>query len=202
MRDEFRHSGVLAEHIDGSTPIEERDEILSRLAAGRVEVVTNAMVLTEGFDCPDIGCLVLARPTRSLGLFRQMIGRGLRPAPGKVDCLILDHAGAVFQHGFPDDPITWMLSEDRRATSKVHAGRGVLGAPKLTDCPECHAVRFEGQPCPVCGWRPRPKPAVVEVIDGDLGRVKRDRSVRLAKIDQQSFYRQLLWIAETSGHKP
>lgn len=106
IRDELRRSNVLAEHIDGSTPTEERDRILAQLARGDVEVVCNCMVLTEGFDCPDVGCLVLARPTKSLGLYRQMIGRGLRSAPDKMDCVILDHAGAVFQHGFPDDPIT------------------------------------------------------------------------------------------------
>src|SRR5262249_56697211 len=116
--------------------------------------------------------------------------------------LILDLAGAVFKRVFPEDPIVWTLFEDRRDTNKVHAGRGGHGTPKLGDCPECHAVKFEGQACPVCGWRPRPKPAAVEVMDGDLGRVERDRSVRSAQIDQQSFYQQLLWMAKANGHKP
>ena len=71
LRDEFLKSGVRAEHIDGSTPKDERDEILNRLSTGEIEIVINCMVLTEGFDCPDIGCIVLARPTKSMGLFRQ-----------------------------------------------------------------------------------------------------------------------------------
>jgi superfamily II DNA or RNA helicase len=202
LRDEFRRSGVLAEHIDGSTPTEERDAILARLARGEVEVVCNCMVLTEGFDAPDVGCLVLARPTKSLGLFRQMIGRGLRPAPGKAVCIILDHAGAVFAHGFPDDPITWTLHEDRRAENAAHTARMQHRAPALTDCPECRAVRFEGQPCPACGWRPRPKPAAVEVIDGDLGRVERNRTVIAAVIDQRRFHGMLLYIAAERGYQP
>jgi DNA repair protein RadD len=94
IRDEFRRAGVLAEHIDGTTPTEERDAILARLAAGQVEVVCNAMVLTEGWDQPSVSCLVLARPTKSLGLYRQMVGRALRPAPGKTDALILDHTAS------------------------------------------------------------------------------------------------------------
>ena len=53
---------------------------MSRLASGEIEVVTNCMVLTEGFDCPPAGCIVLARPTRQIGLYRQMVGRGLRVA--------------------------------------------------------------------------------------------------------------------------
>jgi superfamily II DNA or RNA helicase len=75
IRDEFRRAGVLAEHIDGTTPVEEREAILGRLAAGKVEIVCNAMVLTEGWDQPSVSCLVLARPTKSLGLCRQMVGR-------------------------------------------------------------------------------------------------------------------------------
>ena len=203
LRDEFRRNGVMAEHIDGSTPIEERDVTLARLAAGTIEVVTNAMVLTEGWDCPEVACLILARPTRSLGLYRQMVGRVLRPAPGKTDALILDHAGAVFQHGFPDDPITWTLADDRRAENKAHAARGTYQAPALTTCPECNAVRLQGQPCPVCSWRPQPKAAPVEIAEGELGRVARNRTVAAAIAnadDRTRFYSMLIYIADERGY--
>ncbi|HZT88325.1 MAG TPA: DEAD/DEAH box helicase [Stellaceae bacterium] len=203
LRDEFRRAGVLAEHLDGSTPADERDAILRGLAAGSVELVTNAAVLTEGWDSPAASCLILARPTRNLGLYRQMVGRVLRPAPGKTDALILDHAGAVFQHGFPDDPITWTLAEDRRAENPAHAARGTHRAPRLVECPECKAVRFEGKPCPACGWRPRPKAQVVGVAEGDLGEV--DRAARLAAgaqlFDQRRFYAQLLAIVGERGYQ-
>jgi superfamily II DNA or RNA helicase len=207
IRDEFRRAGVLAEHIDGSTPIEERDRILRQLAAGEVEMVCNAMVLTEGWDCPAVSCLVLARPTKSLNLFRQMVGRVLRPDPasGKSDALILDHAGAVYAHGRPDDPIIWTLGEDRRAENAVHAARGTNGHPSLVDCPECHAVRFQGQPCPACGWRPRPKAAPVEVADGELVEVGRDRVAPPTVADfatRRHFYQQLLWIGRERKYKP
>jgi DNA repair protein RadD len=205
IRNEFRRSGVLAEHIDGSTPTEERDAILKGLATGRVELVTNCAVLTEGWDCPDIGCLILARPTKSLGLFRQMIGRALRPAPGKSDAIILDHSGAVFVHGLPDDDILWALAEDRRAVNTSHAARGEHGARKLVDCPECHAVRFQGSPCPACGWRPQAKPQHVDIVDGDLGLVQRDRRVIPAyttEAERRRFYQQLLGIAKLRGYSP
>jgi superfamily II DNA or RNA helicase len=174
------------------------------LAAGKIEIVTNCQVLTEGFDCPDIGCLILARPTKSLGLYRQMIGRALRPAPGKDDAVILDHAGAVFMHGLPDDPIEWSLAEDRRAENKAHAARGTHKAPALVDCPECHAVRFQGAPCPACGWRPRPKPAPVDVADGELAAVdwqRRTSAITYNPNERQKFYSQLLWIADERGYK-
>jgi superfamily II DNA or RNA helicase len=204
LRDEFRRAGILAEHIDGTTPIEEREKILADLAAGTVEVVCNAMVLVEGFDCPDIGCLVLARPTKSLGLHRQMIGRGLRPASGKTDCLILDHASGVFAHGFPDDEITWSLAEDRRAENVTHSARGSYSALSLTNCPECSAVRLQGKSCPSCGWRPRQRAGAVDVADGELGRVTRDRRVVAVDYDDDArrrFYRQLLYIAIQRGYQ-
>jgi superfamily II DNA or RNA helicase len=97
LRDEFVRSGVRAEHIDGGTPKDERDATLARLASGQIEVVTNCQVLTEGFDLPELGCCILARPTRKMGLYRQMVGRVLRPAPNKVDAIVLDHSGAVFR---------------------------------------------------------------------------------------------------------
>jgi DNA repair protein RadD len=159
-------------------------------------------VLTEGWDCPAVSCIILARPTRSLGLYRQMVGRVLRPAPNKTDALILDHSGAVFQHGFVDDPIDWALSEDRRAQNKAHAARGQYHAPALTSCPECSAVRYEGKPCPVCGWRPFKKAKPVEIADGELGEVGRDRRVGASGINPLAFHRQLTWIAQQRGYQP
>jgi superfamily II DNA or RNA helicase len=205
IRDEFRRAGVLAEHIDGGTPLDERALILKNLAAGKVELVSNAMVLTEGWDCPGVGCLILARPTKSLGLFRQMIGRALRPAPGKTDAIIIDHSGAVFAHGLPEDDIAWTLAEDERAQNKAHSARGEYGGRKLVDCPECHAVRFQGDPCPACGWTPRPKAASVDIVDGDLGLVQRDRRIipnYTTDDERRHFYRQLLGIAQQRGYSP
>jgi DNA repair protein RadD len=203
IRDEFRRSNVLAEHIDGKTPVEERDAILAKLAADKIEIVTNCQVLTEGWDCPEVSCIVLARPTKSLGLYRQMVGRVLRPLPGKTDALILDHSGAVFQHGFVEDPIEWELRQDRRAENKTHNTRGTHKAPALTTCPECSAVRFEGRPCPVCNWRPAPKAKPVEVAEGELGWVARNRRTNADSFSvdgQQRFYRQLLYIASERGY--
>jgi superfamily II DNA or RNA helicase len=195
VRNEFRRSGVLAEHIDGSTPIEERKAILARFAAGKVDVICNCAVLTEGWDRPEASCLVLARPTRSLGLYLQMVGRILRPAPGKTDALIFDHSGAVFALGFPDDEIVWVLHEDKRAENISHAKRGTgLHAPALTTCPECSAVRLEGKPCSQCGWHPVRKARPVEIADGELGEIDRDRSVRISPQHESRFYRELLGI--------
>jgi superfamily II DNA or RNA helicase len=205
LRDEFRRAGVVAEHIDAKTPTEERDTTLAKLAAGTVEVVTNAMVLAEGWDCPEAACLILARPTRHHGLYRQMVGRVLRPASGKIDALILDHAGAVFEHGFIDERVIWTLDQDKRAESPAQALQAQHRAPALTTCPECTAVRRRGAPCPACGWRPQPKPHAVAVADGELGQVDRQRRVRgqaATPGEMLACYRGLLWMARERGYKP
>lgn len=205
IRDEFRRAGVVAEHIDGNTPVDQRDAILKGLATGDVELVTNCAVLTEGWDCPDIGCLILARPTKSLGLFRQMIGRALRPAPGKTDAIILDHSGSVFALGLPDDDIAWALDDDSRAVNLTHMARSAGAAgPVLIDCPQCHAVRLRGGECVVCGWKPAPKLPAIDTV-GNLGLVQRERKVLPTygtETERQQFYQQLLGVAQKRGYSP
>ncbi|WP_141579676.1 DEAD/DEAH box helicase [Actinomadura sp. WMMA1423] len=93
---ELNSRGIVAEHLDGSIPRAQRRAILARLHTGETQVVTNCMVLTEGFDEPAVSCVLMLRPTKSTGLFTQMVGRALRPHPpsGKTDALVLDLAGA------------------------------------------------------------------------------------------------------------
>jgi hypothetical protein len=134
-----------------------------------------------------------------------MVGRCLRPFPGKTEAVILDHAGATFEHGFVEDTIRWTLHEDRRAENRAHKARGTPHAPSLTTCPECSAVRFEGRPCPACHRRPTPKSRPVEVADGELGWVARNRRAnadRVSPDDQRRFQRELTAIANARGYKP
>ena len=88
-------AGVAAAAIDGSMPLSERREILAKLRGGELQAIANCMVLTEGFDEPSVDCIFVARPTRSRTLYVQMVGRGLRLAEGKQDCLVLDLVGAT-----------------------------------------------------------------------------------------------------------
>lgn len=89
MADQFQGAGVAAESVSG-VDLDTRREILDRFHRGETRVVTNASVLTEGYDEPDVSCVVVARPTRSQILYCQMVGRGTRTALGKTDCLIMD----------------------------------------------------------------------------------------------------------------
>jgi len=125
----LREIGVAAAHIDGETPKEERRRILAQYAAGEIRIISNCMVFTEGFDSPQTSAILLARPTRQSTLFTQIIGRGLRPYPGKHDCLIVD-----------------MTVVDTKA---LEVGT-LLG--RLISCPECKVEFYAAlKCCPQCG---------------------------------------------------
>jgi DNA repair protein RadD len=207
IRDEFIASGVRAEHIDGTTPMDERDATLALLASGEIEVVTNCMVLTEGWDMPALGCLILARPTKQMGLYRQMIGRGLRPAPDKSNCIVIDHSGATYRLGFAEDFIEWTLDPDRHAENPTHAVRDgdQPGGPKIVECRECGTARVGGMACLSCGYLPAPSPRAVEVIDGDLGLVDSSRRARPNPDDLRvrgEWHGMLAALAAERGYKP
>ena len=202
IRDEFVKAGVRAEHLDGSTPKDERDAILARLKSGETQVVANCMVVTEGFDCPDIGCIVLARPTKQMGLFRQMIGRGLRPAPDKTDLVILDHSGAVYRHGLPEDHVEWTLDVDQRAENPTQARRKAGEEPKLRGCPKCQVLMTK-PPCGSCGWMPAPRAGRDrDVLDGELGLVVNGKAQAgtLQPHEQLRVYRELRGFARDRGY--
>jgi DNA repair protein RadD len=202
LRDEFIKSGVRAEHIDGSTPKPERDASLARLASGEIELITNCIVLTEGWDMPEVGCCILARPTRKMGLYRQMIGRVLRPAEGKPDAIILDHSGAVFRHGFAEDPVEWTLDPDTHANSPKHIRRGEKGS-RLLECSQCGAIRIAGEPCGNCGFLPTPPPLPFTVAAGDLGLVegRRAKASVYDPAERERWHAMLLYIAAERSYK-
>ena len=87
LAETFREAGVVAEAADGTTPKDERAGILRRFRSGKTQVLCNVALWTEGLDVPQVSCIHQVRPTKSDGLYLQMIGRGLRPVPGKDDCI-------------------------------------------------------------------------------------------------------------------
>jgi DNA repair protein RadD len=203
IRNQFLSAGVTAEHLDGETPLLEREAILARLASGETKVVSNCMVLTEGWDCPPVGCAILARPTKQMGLFRQMIGRVLRPAEGKPYAVILDHSGAVYLHGLPEDHVEWTLDVDGRATTPAQARRKAGLEPRLHECPACKAIMVK-PPCGACGWMPQPKARNIDFEDGRLGLVVggKSRAQQYTSEEKARWYQMLIGEALRRGKKP
>ena len=203
IRNRFLGAGVSAEHLDGETPLDARADILGRLASGEIKVVCNCMVLTEGWDCPPVGCCILARPTKQMGLFRQMVGRVLRPADGKADAVILDHSGAVRRHGLPEDHVEWTLNVDHRAATPAHEKRKTGEAPALHECPNCSTIMVK-PPCYHCGWEPKPRARDVEFEDGTLGLVVGGKPRAKIPTEQEKivFHAELRRLANDRGYKP
>lgn len=104
--------GVKAEAIDCDTPKEVRARLIESFKEGRIQVLVNVEIFTEGFDCPDVNFIQLARPTRSLALFLQQVGRGLRLSPNKDKTIIIDNVGLYNYFGLPDADRRWELYFD------------------------------------------------------------------------------------------
>jgi DNA repair protein RadD len=140
VRDAIRARGVTCETIVGDTPGAQREAIINDFKAGRIQCLTNANVLTTGFNAPGVDLLAMLRPTKSAGLYVQIVGRGCRLAPGKTDCLVLDFAGNIARHG----PID--------AVKPKRPKGGEDGVAPTKACPECDSiVHASVRTCPDCG---------------------------------------------------
>ena len=140
VRDAVRSRGVTCETIVGDTPSAQREAIINAFKQGKIQCLTNANVLTTGFNAPAVDLLAMLRPTKSAGLYVQIVGRGCRLAPGKTDCLVLDFAGNIERHG-PIDAI-----KPKRPKG------GEDGVAPTKACPDCNSiVHAATRQCPDCG---------------------------------------------------
>lgn len=195
--EQFRTAGVSAEHIDYLADDDERAAILGRFARSQTMVLSNVALLSEGWDCPACEVMILARPTRSLIRFIQMVGRILRPADGKTRALLLDHSGSTARLGHPCDDLPLELDNGKPKASANEKKERTDPLPK--PCPSCKYVRPAGiHECPKCGFKPE-RQSTVEVAAGEL--VKFERKKPIKKEAGQHVYSQLLGYAEARGFK-
>ncbi len=129
--EQFEEQGINAEHIDGTTPDKEREEIIERFRNRETMVLSNVGIFTEGFDLPTLEAVQVVRPTMSLSLHLQMLGRGLRPAvdEGKEYCVFIDHSDNWSEHGLPDEDRVWSLLPKPLKKSRY-----------TQQCPKCNHV--------------------------------------------------------------
>jgi DNA repair protein RadD len=152
VRDVLQDFGIVAECVTGDTPKAERESILNRYKAGQIRALTNANVLTTGFDYPDIDLVAMLRPTMSPSLYVQMAGRGMRPKSHTDHCLVLDFAGVVSMHG----PITAV-----QPPKKAGSGNGEAPVKLCESCNELCPI--SARQCPACG-APFPEPKKAELV--------------------------------------
>ena len=196
----FEQAGVPWGYIDAFTPREERAVIRRQLDDGEIKGVSNVGCLTTGVDWR-LGCIILARPTKSEILYVQMIGRGLRVNEGIPDCIILDHSDTTQRLGFVTD-----ISHPTLCTAKK--GEKQAPAPKPAtpkECPKCSFLKpAKVQECPACGFKPE-RTSKLEEAEGELVQITKGKGKGKAaptREQQQSWLAQLNTIAGTRTYAP
>ena len=166
----FRESGVAAEMVDGKLSHHERSERLGRLESGHTSVITSCDLISEGLDIPAVSAAFLLRPTKSLALYLQQVGRALRPWDGKERTIIFDHvANSTAQgHGLPQEDRDWTLDAGRKTN-----GSGKRPS-KIRQCPKCDYVDLIRDTCSQCGYVYPKKERKIGYEDGELVEVKRE----------------------------
>ena len=201
----FVEAGVRAEHLDSTTPTDERREILRRFENGDTQVLTNCQIFSYGIDCPPASACVLAHPTKSLARYVQAVGRVLRPYPGKADCVVLDHAGIVDDLGRVEDDFPWTLDGRERVQDRMASRE--RKTPKDLTCPKCALIFRPAAECPSCGhdMRHHHRAKAIEATEADLvkwekrGKDRERRQWTMA--EKEAFYAELLGVVRDRGYQ-
>lgn len=204
----FENAGVPCAYQDHMTSRLDRQQIAKGFASGAIKVVVNVATLIMGVDW-DVRCIILARPVRSIITYVQMIGRGLRTAPGKDYLLILDHSDTTDRLGFVSeihrDHLDMGLPRERKSREEKEEE----AKPKTSECPQCHTLRPPRmRSCPNCGFTPEHDHGV-STVAGELGELTPDKKRKATKgkaevtmAEKLEFYRSLLKHAQTRNWKP
>jgi superfamily II DNA or RNA helicase len=188
----FQCNGIPAASIDGSMTSEQRRDLLQALGAGRIKVLTSCALIGEGVDVPSVGGCILLRPTASTSLHLQMIGRCLRPSPGKAAAVVLDHVGNTLRLGHHLEPREWTLDGERKRDREK--------APSVKVCPSCFAaMASQAKQCSECGHRFAPEARELQQVDGELVEVAM-RAKRREQGTAQSLD-DLRQLAQQRGYK-
>lgn len=163
VADQFCAAGIPAASIDGSLDPVVRRQRVADLTSGKILVLTSCELISEGFDLPAVNAAILLRPTHSLSMHLQQLGRALRPFPGKTHATILDHVGNCLRHGLAEQEREWDLEGREKRTKKSKP-------VETKQCKHCFAI-FTGTACPQCGTEREVSPREVEEVDGELQRL-------------------------------
>jgi len=195
LQEQFASVGVSMGYCDAYVDRIERQLLFNRMARGEIAGIVNVGTLTTGVDA-DVRCIVMARPTKSEMLFVQCIGRGLRTAPGKADCLILDHADNHARLGFVTDIHHPELLSGK---DKAPVTRKEKGEPMPRECASCGTLKApKVRECPSCGFTPT-RQSEIEFEEGQLVEVAKGAKAKPTMADKCAFYSQVLWIARERG---
>lgn len=172
-RDAFRQAGFNAECIDGTMERLERRRVVEAFRCDRLKIITSCNIVNEGFDVKGIECGIFLRPTQSLTLWLQQLGRCLRSKPGKTYAILLDHANNAMRHGLPDSPREWSLEGHIGKVAKKQ-----LNPVRM--CPKCYFVQpAAGRVCRNCRFAFEGQPREVQQESGELQEIDMAAAQRL-----------------------
>jgi DNA repair protein RadD len=183
VAEQFQSAGFRAATIDGNMDREDRREVVRKLGDGRLHVLTSCEIINEGFDLPLVTAAILLRPTMSLGLHLQQIGRVLRPAPGKDRAVILDHVGNLARHGLAEEERDWSLDGRKRNKKRKADDEEEIN---VRQCPNCFCAHAPAPTCPECGHVYEVKAREIEVVEGTLVELDAEAMRRERKREQGS----------------
>lgn len=196
VAEEYRNAGYRAEHVDGNLSDDDRDDRIQGLATGKYQIITSCELIGEGLDVPVCVAAQLLRPTQSLVLHLQQIGRVLRKSAGKSHAVILDHVGNCQRHGLADDVREWSL-DGRKATKRKDDDPEVL----VRSCPECFSAHKPTPACPYCGYEYPPKPRTkAEIKAGELEELLIVRKAKKMEEGMCRTYEDFLALGVSRGY--
>jgi len=203
--EKFRQAGIKAEHFDGTTPAKERKQMVDKFKAGEIQVLCNCDLISMGFDMPDIGCVVLLRPTESTALYIQQSGRALRYKPDKV-AIIIDMVGNYQKFQLPDEPYEWSLESSPKKRRLIDEE----GNFTVRTCMNCYMVFKTAPVCPYCGCQYALKPRELKAHeDIELKRItaeeaekaEQERKQKRREQGMAKSYQELVAIGRERGYK-
>lgn len=194
----FLDHGVKAEYIDANTPTEERDEMKKRVMAGVTKVIVNIQVMAFGTDWPIISCVIVARVTKNICAWRQMLGRGSRLHPTKEDFIVVYHGHNFDELGALEDPIEWSLDDKTTVKERKQKVQKERKEPKEIKC-KCGYIFKSSRRCPSCGLEIIPKGEAIPVHEAEL--VELTKKEKFTSEYKEQFYRELLGHARETGKK-
>lgn len=196
---QFREAGIPAASLDGKMDRPLRRSLVSRFKSGDIKILTNCSIITEGFDLPAMDGVILLRPTMSLSLFLQMVGRSLRPYENKNHAVILDHVGNIQRHGLPCADREWSLNTGIKPTRKA-----TDSGPPVKICERCFGAQPSGKPsCIYCNHVFESKTRKIDEVDGELKEID-PQALRRKKVIEQARAQsedELYQIGVARGYK-
>ena len=198
----FQANGIAAASIDGKMDAGHRRSLLASLGRGEIKVLTSCALIGEGVDVPSVGGCILLRPTQSVALHLQMIGRCLRPSPGKDRAVILDHVGNTLRLGHHLEEREWSLEGERKITGKR--------VTSVKVCPKCFAaMSAQVSQCEECGHKFAPEPRKqLTTVEGTLQELRieaaKERIEKKRRRQEQGKARtmeQLVELGRSRGYK-